>query len=216
LSKGIGLDGDGLLLVTEYDFPSVESRFMLFGLFIVFALAILVVVSTGASLIGGISAGGRKMSGETAEEDIVNQIDRAISAGISGPKPPEVGAEAVSGLEDAGGEEPGEAVASIDAELEAADKAREAAASIEEVLEIAEKTDAVTDERPGRGGETAGVPAGPVEAEPGITERALPSVDAGVDEPPSVGEEVSGAAGKGRSNGEGKALENDGIIIKKS
>jgi hypothetical protein len=85
-SKDFRLDGDALLLVTEYDFPSVESRFILFGLFIVFALAILVVVSTGASLFGGIALEGRKMYGKTGEDDIVNQIDREISAGVSASK----------------------------------------------------------------------------------------------------------------------------------
>jgi hypothetical protein len=212
LSKGIRLDGDRLFLVSEYDFPSVESRFILFGLFIVFALAILVVVSTGASLFGGISAGGRKMSGKSAEDDIISQIDREITAGVSAPKLPAVEKEAVSGLEDTGGEKSEEAVVSIDAELDATAPAEEAVASIDAGLERMEETAAFTDS----GLEPTGEAAESAHAGPEKTEEASSSFDRGIEEPPAVHDKVPRVAEKGRSKDRGKTLENDGIIIKKS
>jgi hypothetical protein len=208
--KGFSLDGDGLLLVSEYDILSVQSRFVLFGLFIVFTLAILVMVSTGASLFGGISAGGRKMSGKPAEDDIVGEIDREISAGVFGPKRPEGGKETpVTEVEDAGGEETEGAVASIDSGLE---KTERAAAPIDSGLEETEGAAASID----LGLEKTEGAAAPIDLGLQKTEGAAASIELRFEETPAVPEETPRVVVRGRSKGRGKALENDGIIIKKS
>jgi hypothetical protein len=123
VSRGFDLDGGGLVLVAEYGFPSPAKSVILWGLFVVFTLAILVVA--GAALFGITIPGGGVMQGATGDSDIVNQIDREIAgASRGGPETAEV--------------KTGSKVPEEGAETPETEQAEEAALSIDRGLEETE------------------------------------------------------------------------------
>jgi hypothetical protein len=99
VSKGFALDGGGIVLTAEYGVFSPGNDAILWGLFVVFSLAILVVAGAGAAFFGISIPGGGVMQGTGGDDDIVNQIDREIAgeettAAKAGSRRQEEGGEA--------------------------------------------------------------------------------------------------------------------------
>jgi hypothetical protein len=117
VSKGFALDGGGIVLTAEYGVFSPGNDVILWGLFVVFSLAILVAAGAGAALFGITIPGGGVMQGAGGGDDIVNEIDREIAGEETS------GANSGSRGQEEGGEAPEterteDAALSIDRELE--------------------------------------------------------------------------------------------------